>query len=95
MELLKTGQLVTSRKGRDCGKKYVVIGFAGGNCVQVADGFTRTVDKPKRKNIKHLIVHQAALGEKPLADRMIRAFIKEHGVEENPGEEGSTSDGQG
>lgn len=94
MELLKVGQLVTSKRGRDSGKKYVVVGFYAHNSVQVADGFVRSVARPKRKNIKHLTVHGFCLEAEP-NDKAIREFIKEHSTEENRGEEGSTNHGQG
>ncbi|WP_027365210.1 KOW domain-containing RNA-binding protein [Desulfotruncus alcoholivorax] len=51
------GQLVESRSGRDSGRKYLVMATAGGNYVYVADGIFRRVENPKKKNIKHLILH--------------------------------------
>ena len=57
MGLLSVGQLVTSRAGRDSGRKYVVIGFDESGYVLVADGMIRKINRPKRKNIKHLIAH--------------------------------------
>ena len=86
MGLLKIGQLVISRMGRDSGKKYVVIESCDDNHVEVADGFVRKVDRPKRKNVKHLIVHGAVL-EGPLDDKAIRDFLEEHSHAENLGEE--------
>ncbi len=94
MGLLEVGQLVTSKRGRDFGRKYVVIGFYDHNYVQLADGFIRTLDRPKRKNVKHLVAHKVCLGGKP-ENKIIREFIEQHSAEENLGEEGSTSDGQG
>lgn len=91
---LKVGQLVTSKRGRDFGRKYVVIGFYDHNYVQLADGFVRTLERPKRKNIKHLVAHRVGL-EQPPENRAIREFIERHSAEENLGEEGSTRDGQG
>lgn len=95
MVLLEVGRLVTSKMGRDSGKKYVVIGFYDDSHVQVADGFVRTINRPKRKNIKHLVVHQESLGAETLDDRTIREFIERHSNEENAGEEGSEGYGQG
>lgn len=59
--------VVTSRAGRDAGDRYVVIGTAGDDMVLVADGRKRTWARPKRKNVKHLVVHGPAA---PLADRL-------------------------
>jgi len=54
------GQVVRSRKGKDAGRWYVVVGVAEG-CgpsatarVLVADGKRFTVGKPKAKNTIHL-----------------------------------------
>lgn len=88
MGLLEVGQLVTSKMGRDSGKKYVVIGFYDEGHVMVADGFIRKMSRPKRKNIKHLIAHQAGLGANPLEDKVIRQFIEQHSTGETVGEEG-------
>jgi ribosomal protein L14E/L6E/L27E len=94
MGLLEVGQLVTSKMGRDSGKKYVVIGFYDESHVQVADGFVRKMNRPKRKNTKHLVVHQESLGSRTLDDRTVREFIERHSNEESSGEEGPTY-GQG
>ncbi|MDR7556804.1 MAG: KOW domain-containing RNA-binding protein [Armatimonadota bacterium] len=59
--------VVTSRAGRDAGDRYVVIAAAGNDMVLVADGRKRTWARPKRKNVKHLVVHGPAV---PLADRL-------------------------
>jgi ribosomal protein L14E/L6E/L27E len=42
---------------------YLVTKVLDGRMVLVADGGTRTVAAPKRKNINHLILHQAAAPE--------------------------------
>jgi hypothetical protein len=54
------GMVVTSRAGRDAGDRYVVIAVAGADAVLVADGRRRGVGRPKRKNVKHLVVHGPA-----------------------------------
>ncbi|MDR7419472.1 MAG: KOW domain-containing RNA-binding protein [Armatimonadota bacterium] len=54
--------IVTSRAGRDAGDRYVVIAAAGDDMVLVADGRRRGVERPKRKNVKHLVVHGPAVG---------------------------------
>jgi len=52
--------VVTSRAGRDAGDRYVVIAVSGDDTVLVADGRRRGMDRPKRKNVKHLDVHGPA-----------------------------------
>jgi len=61
------GMVVTSRAGRDAGDRYVVVGAAGQDMVLVADGRRRGTGRPKRKNIKHLVVHGPA---GPVASRL-------------------------
>jgi hypothetical protein len=63
------GMVVTSRAGRDAGDRYVVVAAAAGDMVLVADGRRRGTGRPKRKNVKHLIVHGPA---SDLADRLRR-----------------------
>lgn len=52
MELVK-GQIVTSRRGRDVTKTYVVL-ETNGDRVLVCDGEKRTLAAPKGKNPRHL-----------------------------------------
>lgn len=48
------GRLVCSTQGRDSGKFYLVVGIESGTMVYVADGEERKVEKPKKKNLRHL-----------------------------------------
>lgn len=95
MGLLEIGQLVTSKMGRDSGKKYVVIEFYDDNHVNVTDGFARKVNRPKRKNVKHLVAHTVRLGGDKFDDKAIREFIEQHSNEEEVGKEGFADHGQG
>ena len=52
MELVR-GQIVTSRRGRDVTKTYVVLD-ANGDRVLVCDGEKRTLAAPKGKNLRHI-----------------------------------------
>jgi large subunit ribosomal protein L14e len=61
------GRLATSRSGRDAGSVYLVIGVEGPSTVFVADGRTRSVARPKRKNMKHLELGIPATG---MAERL-------------------------
>jgi ribosomal protein L14E/L6E/L27E len=53
----RLGQVVSSRAGRDRGKLFVIVSRLDDATVCLADGMTRTVDHPKRKNLRHLTVH--------------------------------------
>ncbi|NMB19832.1 MAG: hypothetical protein GX979_03115 [Firmicutes bacterium] len=88
MGLLQVGQLVTSKRGRDSGRKYVVVKFYDDSHVDVADGSVRKLSRPKRKNIKHLVIHDANLRLTELEDKAIRSFIEQHSNEEEARKEG-------
>lgn len=49
------GCFVKSKSGRDTGKCYVIIGTHS-EYVYLVDGNIRTLDNPKKKNVKHIIV---------------------------------------
>ncbi len=76
------GRLAISRSGRDAGSTYLVVGVEGPTVVFVADGRTRSVARPKRKNVKHLelgapvpqCADRFAAGQ-ALTDEEIRAAI--------------------
>jgi len=95
MRLLQVGQLVTSRQGRDLGRKYVVVQFYDDNHVGVADGLVRKVSCPKRKNVKHLVIHRDKLEVERLDDKAIRGFIERHSSEEEERKEVLQDHGQG
>lgn len=50
---LKRGTVVRSVSGHDSGSFYVVVSAADGFAL-IADGKLRTLEKPKKKNLKHL-----------------------------------------
>ncbi len=50
---LKNCDIVLSIAGKDKGNFYMVVGFDNGR-VLVSDGKSKTKEKPKKKNIKHL-----------------------------------------
>ena len=51
---IETGRVVISRAGRDRGTAYAVLEVLPGDRALVADGRARTLDHPKKKNVKHL-----------------------------------------
>jgi hypothetical protein len=67
------GMVVTSRAGRDAGDRYVVVAASGEDMVLVADGRKRGAERPKRKNVKHLVVHGPAAG---ISGKMRIHFIR-------------------
>jgi ribosomal protein L14E/L6E/L27E len=59
---VRIGQLVASIQGRDRGMFYLVVQVENESRVRVADGEGRKVEKPKSKNIKHLIFYDTVAG---------------------------------
>ena len=67
---LKRGQVVRSKAGRDQGSFMAVL----------ADGKGRPLERPKRKNIRHISPTLTVLPEEALAtNRKLRAALREAG----------------
>ncbi len=80
-----TGMLAVSRAGHDKDTVYVITGEDGAY-VYLADGLARTVEKPKRKNRKHIQVVKKTALQKPedgFQDSEIRRAIKIYQEESN------------
>lgn len=80
------GMLASSKAGHDRRQIYVIIG-EDDEYVYLADGRNRTVDRPKRKNKKHIQIikkvqlEKAADGWKDLEiKRMIKRYQEEANV---------------
>jgi len=48
------GRVVVSRQGHDRGRRFLVVGLIDERFVLIADGDTRKLDHPKKKQLKHL-----------------------------------------
>ena len=80
MEDSIVGMLATSKAGHDKDTVYVIIREEG-EYIYVADGQSRTADRPKRKNKKHVqIIKKKRLWEpeKGFEDLEIKKIIKEY-----------------
>ena len=79
------GQIVCSRSGRDKGY-FMVIVSEDDRYVYVCDGKERPLERPKRKNVKHLSVTNTVLPEesfKPNTNlRKELALISSRGLKE-------------
>lgn len=74
------GMLATSKAGHDRDSLYVII-REDGEYIYVADGRGRTVERPKRKNKKHIqIIKKKRLPESGggFDDLEIKKIIKEY-----------------
>ena len=76
---LKRGQVVRSKAGRDQGSFTAVLG-AEPQWAVLADGKGRPLERPKRKNIRHISPTLTVLPEEALAtNRKLRAALREAG----------------
>lgn len=69
------GQIVCSKSGRD--KGYFMVVVAEDDCsVYVCDGKERPLNRPKRKNPKHLSVCDKSLGPECFkTNKLLRKFL--------------------
>ncbi|MCH5204777.1 MAG: KOW domain-containing RNA-binding protein [Oscillospiraceae bacterium] len=73
---IKAGSVVLSLAGHDKGRAMVVTKVDGGN-VFVADGKERRLDKPKKKNRKHVRITHYAIELTELTDKRLRRTLRE------------------
>lgn len=74
---MKIGQIVYSIAGRDSGKPFVVVEKTE-NSIYVVDGKERPVQRPKRKNPKHISATKHCLSEENFAtNRAARKSLRE------------------
>ena len=79
MKLLK-GSVVRAAAGRDGGGYFVVTDADKKYCF-IADGKSRKLVKPKRKNIKHIRVTDSMIDLNDITDKKLRNILKEFGAE--------------
>lgn len=48
------GKIVCSKAGRDKGKFFIILSVLDDKYVYICDGDLRTVERPKKKKVKHL-----------------------------------------
>jgi ribosomal protein L14E/L6E/L27E len=75
---MESGQVVKSLAGRDKGKLYLIVGFVEGNRVLLADGRCRTVNSPKKKNLKHLQPYRCVFPE--IKERIRQGNLNDNAV---------------
>lgn len=76
--LIKAGYMVYSKQGRDQNCFYIIV-EADAKYVYLADGRKYTVNRPKKKNPKHVQIMYVR--EEPVSsfdDETIRDFISQH-----------------
>ena len=76
------GLIVCATAGRDK-DRYFVITEADGGYAFIADGKTRKLERPKRKNAKHLRMTGREIALTQMTDKKLRNLLKEF-TEQNP-----------
>ncbi|MDR1376493.1 MAG: KOW domain-containing RNA-binding protein [Synergistaceae bacterium] len=59
----RVGQIVISKRGKDAGRAYVIVGFLGEGKLALADAKKFNVDRPKPKNPKHVQITSRVVAE--------------------------------
>lgn len=73
---LNTGSVVKANAGRDSGGFFVVVGSDEKYCF-IADGKSRKLALPKRKNIKHLCHTNSMIDINGITDKKLRTLLKD------------------
>ena len=80
MKLLK-GSVVKAEAGRDSGGYFVIVEADEKYCL-IADGRSRKLASPKRKNIKHIRVTDSMIDLNDITDKKLRNMLKQFGSAE-------------
>lgn len=74
---IQIGLVVRAKSGRDKGRFFVVISIDG-EYAYIVDGKTRRLERPKRKNLKHLFATNTVVPIDSLnTNRLIKAELRE------------------
>lgn len=73
---LKIGSVVRATAGRDGGALFAVTGIDGGFCT-IADGKSRKLAHPKRKNRRHIALTSSVINIEEITDKRLRALLRE------------------
>lgn len=74
---IEVGSLVYANAGRDKGSLFVAVRVYGGY-IEIADGRKRKLQKPKRKNIKHISPAGETVKPEELTNKKLRRLIREY-----------------
>lgn len=73
---IQLGSVVKALAGREKNSFYVAVGIHDG-FVEIADGKERKLQKPKRKNIKHISPVNSVIDISELTNKKLRKLINE------------------
>jgi Ribosomal protein L14E/L6E/L27E len=80
---------VKSTSGRDAGKYSIILKVLNEKYVLIADGNLRTIEKPKKKKIKHLKftniksqnILDLILQNKPVSNSILNKFLQSRDID--------------
>ncbi len=72
---IQNGIVVKANAGRDNGKYFVVVGAENAH-ILIADGKTRKLASPKRKNVKHLTFTEKSVELNGITDKKLRNVLR-------------------
>ena len=75
MDIAK-GSVVIAKAGRDKGKAFAVTEVLDARTVLIADGKSRPIERPKRKNVIHLQATGTTV-DCTATNRQLRIFLKD------------------
>lgn len=78
---IQQGSIVIAKAGRDKGKAFAVTEVLDSRTVLIADGKSRPIERPKRKNVIHLQA-TATKTDRITTNRQLRNTLKEFSHEE-------------
>lgn len=82
------GKMVFSKAGRDEDKPYIIVDQLNEEYVLLANGDTKTLEMPKKKKLKHLVltnkvdehVKECILSKDNTTDLKLKRFLKLNGI---------------
>lgn len=72
------GTVAAATRGKEKGGFYVVVGVCGDknrDYVLIADGKTRKIENPKKKNVKHISATKTAVQVGGLTNKQLRIIL--------------------
>lgn len=70
------GSVVIAKAGRDKGKAFVVTQIVDSRTVLIADGKSRPLERPKRKNTIHLQATRVSV-DRVINNRQLRTILRD------------------
>jgi ribosomal protein L14E/L6E/L27E len=80
------GRVVLSKAGRDKNKSFIILSMLDDKYAYVCDGNLRTLEKPKKKKVKHLVfankvaeeIRNLLIAGDKVSNAMIRKFLQSY-----------------